>query len=342
MQIVLIILYAMLVLTGLVVAHEYGHYIMAKKMGIKVAEFSVGFGPRLLKWRRGETEFSFRPILFGGYVKFNDDLDPEAPPQEGDFRTAPLKARCLTAVAGPAMNVVVAFVLAVVMLMIAPEFQGVRVHEVTADSPAAAAGIEAGDVIKQMNGIDMDFYSSSIAEYQASVKGDTMELVLDRDGQRVETTVHFDPAAEEKVMGFTMETKPYNFFEACALSFKWLWERTVEIFEALGNLFFRGQGIENMSGIVGTTVIVGNVVSYGSLGLIFMVIALISINLAIVNMLPIPALDGGKLVLYGVEAIRKKQTPLMVEGIMNFAGMAAIMGLAVFLIFQDIGRLMGS
>ena len=107
----------MLILTGLVVAHEWGHYLVAKKQGIKVAEFVIGFGPRLFKWYRGGTEFSFRPFLFGGYVKFADDVEKE--PAPGDFRAAPLKARFLTILAGPVMIVLLAFVLTVIMLMTA-------------------------------------------------------------------------------------------------------------------------------------------------------------------------------------------------------------------------------
>lgn len=337
MDILIMIVSAMLILTGLVVLHEYGHYRAAKRNGIRVQQFSIGFGPRLIRWHRGETEFSFRPILFGGYVAFADDVDKD--PEPGDFRTASLKARALTAAAGPAMNVAAAVVLAVIMLLVAPEFQAVRVATVEPGSPAAEAGIEPGDVLKKMNGVDMDFYATSVMEYQQTPRGESMQVRAARDGDAYETTVHFDPDDDQKLMGVTMETQPYNFFEAFTLSFKWLGQQIGAIYSALGNLFFRGQGMEDMAGIVGTTVVVGNVVQYGTIGLLLMLISVISINLAIINLLPIPALDGGKLVLFGVEALRKKAVPQRIEGIMNFAGMAVIMGLAVFLVFQDISRL---
>ena len=168
-----------------------------------------------------------------------------------------------------------------------------------------------------------------------------MEVVVERDGEPLTVEVVFPAGDGEKTMGIVMESRPYNFLEAVGLSFKWLWARTVEIFGALGDLFFRGQGVENMTGIVGLTVVVGSVVQAGALGMLLMLMSLISINLAIVNLLPIPALDGGKLVLYAVEGARKKPVSVNAEGIMNMIGMVAIMGFAAFLVVQDIGRFAG-
>lgn len=343
MQIFLMIVYAMLVLTGLIVVHEYGHYRAAKRNGIKVDEFAIGFGPKLIKWRRGETEFSFRPFLIGGFCRFADDVEDEnREPKPGDFRTAPMRARVRTVVAGPLMNALLAVVLAFIMILAAPEAQGVQIREVAADSPAAAAGLQAGDVIRSLNGVDMTFYYNGVAAYQQSGKGDTMEATVERDGQVLTAQIEFPEGDGEKTMGIVMESHPYNVFEALGLSFRWLWDRTVEIFGALGDLFFRGQGVENMTGIVGLTVVVGSVVQAGALGMILMIVALISINLAIVNLLPVPALDGGKLILYAVEGVRRKPVSINAEGIMNLVGMVAIMGFAVFLVIQDVGRFMGT
>lgn len=342
MQIFLMIVYALLVLTGLIVVHEYGHYRAAKRSGIKVDEFAIGFGPKLIKWKRGETEFSFRPVLLGGFCRFADDLEDEnREPRAGDFRTAPMRARVRTVIAGPLMNAVLAVLLAFIMILVAPEAQGVQIQEVAPDSPAAAAGLQEGDAIRSMNGVDMTFYYSGMGEYQQSAKGDTMEVVVERDGRTETAEIVFPAGDGEKIMGITMTSHPYNAFEAIGLSFKWLWDRTAEIFGALGNLFFRGQGVENMTGIVGLTVVVGSVVQAGALGMILMIVALISINLAIVNLLPIPALDGGKLLMYAIEGARKKPVSITAEGVMNLIGMVAIMGFAAFLVVQDVGRFMG-
>lgn len=339
MQIVLMILYAMLVLTVLIVVHEYGHYKAAKRNGIKVEEFSIGFGPKLFRWHRNGTQFTVRPILLGGYTKFPDDADAaDTAPKEGDFRAASLPARVKTIIAGPAMNALLAVILVVIMLMVAPEFQGVRVLSVEPGSPAEEAGLREGDILKSMNGVEMDFYYTAIQEYQASLKGETMIVRVERGGRPLEMEIVFPEGDGGKTMGITMATHPYNFFEALGLSFKWLWQRTAEVLGSLGALFFHGQGVENMTGIVGLTVVVGSVVQAGAIGMILMIVSLVSINLAIVNLLPIPALDGGKLVLYAVEGVRKKPVSVTAEGVMNMIGMVAIMGFAVFLIFQDVGR----
>lgn len=332
------ILSAMLILTGLVAIHEYGHYLAAKKRGIKVAQFSIGFGPRLVKWHRGETEFSLRPILFGGYVAFADDLE-SAEPKDGDYRTAPLASRAIVSAAGPAMNVLVAIVLAVIMFFTATEFHAVRISHVEEGSPAYKAGLREGDILKSANGVSLDYYSEGIATYQNTPRGESMTVTAERDGEPFETQIVFDENDPDKVMGILMEPAPHGFFESIGLAFRWLGEQTTLIFRVLGDLFFHGSGVEQMTGIVGTTVVVGSVVQYGSIGLILMLVAVISINLAIVNLLPLPALDGGKLAMYAYEGITKKSVPLRVEGIMNFAGMALIFAFAGFLVYQDIVRL---
>ncbi|HBU11402.1 MAG TPA: RIP metalloprotease RseP, partial [Clostridiales bacterium] len=155
MQVFITVVSTLLLLSGLVVAHELGHYLVAKKRGIRVVEFAIGFGPRLVKWHRGETEFSIRPILFGGFVKFPDDVEDK--PQEGDFRSASLKSRVLTILAGPAMNLLLAIVLAIIFLSTQGFYQSVIV-EVQPGSPAAQAGLLEGDAIREMNGQRIDFY----------------------------------------------------------------------------------------------------------------------------------------------------------------------------------------
>ncbi len=340
MNIVIMIVSAMLILTGLVVAHEFGHYLAAKKRGIEVAEFSIGFGPRLIKWYRNGTEFSFRPILFGGFVRFTDDV--EQSPKPGDFRSASLLSRFITIISGPAMNILVAFILAVIMLMSASEAQGMQISEVEDGAPAQQIGLQEGDVIKTMNGVDMLFFSSDWQEYLLSEKGDTLDMTIVRDGQEMEFSVPFEQNEEgQQTIGVLMEPHAYNFFEAIGLSFRWLGEQMGAIFNALGGLFSGGESAGEVAGIVGTVVVVGNVVQYGTAGLLIMLIAMISINLAIINLFPLPALDGGKLLMLGIEKVRKKPVSERIEGILNFCGFVFIMGLAVVLVVQDIFRLAG-
>jgi regulator of sigma E protease len=338
LQIVLSIVVTLLVLTALVVAHEFGHYIVAKKRGIKVAEFAIGFGPKLIKWRRGETEFSIRPFFIGGYNKFADDEEKD--PVPGDFRAASLKSRFLTIIAGPLMNVIVAVILAAVLLMTVGNAQPV-VSGLEQGSTAQSAGIMEGDIIREMNGVRIDF-TYDLQDAFGAEQGDILALTVERDGQKISFSVPYEPEEVDgrKVTGMSLSLEPrtFHFFEAIALSFKWLFLVTREMIMALGNLFFMGQGVENMSGIVGVASMVGQAAMIGWDQVINLT-ALLSINLAIVNLLPIPALDGGKIVLYAVEGIRRKPASPKVEGTLNLIGMVLIFGLAIFLIFQDVQRL---
>ena len=343
MQVIISIIVTLLVLTALVVAHEFGHYIVAKKRGIKVTEFAIGFGPKLIKWHRGETEFSIRPFFIGGYNKFADDEEHE--PVPGDFRAASLKSRFLVIIAGPLMNVILAVVLAAVYLMSVGTVLP-KVVAVDAGSPAYEAGVQAGDVIKSMDGISIDF-TNDLTTAMTAPQGDSLELVVQRDGETLRFSVPYEDETVDgrKVTGFTMggengwQEVRYNFFEALGLSFKWLFLITQQMLSALGQLFFMGQGVQNMSGIVGVATVVGQAAMIGFEPVLYLT-ALLSINLAIVNLLPIPALDGGKIVLYAVEGIRKKPASPRVEGALNLGGMILIFGLAIFLVFQDIQRLM--
>ena len=339
MQIVWMVLSAMLILTGLVAIHEYGHYLAAKKRGIRVSQFAIGMGPKLLKWQRGETEFSLRPLLFGGYVMFADDTEDE--PTPGGFRSAPVASRAIVAAAGPIMNVLVAAVLAIIMVFSASEYHAVRVASVEPGSPAELAGVQEGDILRTVNGVSFDFYAPALQEYQVTPREQTMALTATRDGEEYETEILFEPGDVDRLMGVTMEPAPHGVWESITLALKWLGEQTTLIFDVLGDLFFHGSGVENMTGIVGTTVVVGSVVQYGNVGMILMLISVISINLAIVNLLPIPALDGGKLLMYGIESVSKKSASARLEGALNFAGMAVIMAFAGYLVFQDIARLAG-
>lgn len=326
-------------MTVLIVAHELGHYLVAKKRGIKVDEFSIGFGPKLFKWHRGETQFTVRAIPAGGYVKFPDDVEED--PKPGDLRAASLKSRALTIIAGPVMNVIVAVVITAVLLMTYGDAQFV-VKQAPADAPAYAAGLREGDVVREFDGVRLDFfYDWQDVQNKVNSKGlgETVDMQVERDGQNVNISLPGAQTPDIVNASFGLEPKIFGFFEAIGLSFKWLFLQMREILTALGKLFFTFQGVENMAGIVGTAAVVGTAVQTG-FDMVLKLVALISVNLAIINLLPIPALDGGKLVMYGVEAIRKKPVSEKVEGILNLVGMALIIGLAVFLVIQDIGRLM--
>jgi regulator of sigma E protease len=273
--------------------------------------------------------------LIGGFVKFPDDV--EKGPQPGDLRAAPIKSRLLTIAAGPVMNVILAVIITVVLLMTAGDVKFV-VQDAVQGTPAYEAGLREGDVITRYNGVRLDF-SYDWQDASGSALGEELPLEIDRGGEKLKVGIPSSEAQELQSRNMALAERRFHFFEAVGLSFKWLGLQMREIVSALGKLFFTFQGVENMAGIVGTAAVVGTAVQT-SYKLTLMLVALISVNLAIINLLPIPALDGGKLVMYAIEAGRRKPVSERVEGILNLIGMAVIMGLAVFLVIQDVGRLL--
>lgn len=345
MDIVFSIVVGILMLTAFVVIHEFGHYFAAKKCGIAVEEFSIGFGPKIAQWSSRDrlSKISLRLILFGGYVRFvgEEEEDRKNPKH---FLGARLWKRFVTVLAGPAMNIVAAFLIAVVFLCAYGDISPV-VESVAEGSAAQAAGLLPGDVITEMNGIRIELSSVDFPLALENADYKNMQLTVDRGGQELDFSVPYelqeDGTYKIGISSFSYQRHTFRFFEAIGLAFRWLGMITMQLLDVLGNLFFRGQGVENFAGMVGTINIIGTVAKTG-LENILRLASLISVNLAIINLLPIPALDGGKVVLYTVEGIRKKPVSMNVEGVLNFIGFAVIIGFAIFLTFQDIGRLMGN
>ena len=341
MDVALTIIIGLLMLTLFVVVHEWGHYMAGKRAGITVLEFSIGFGPAIAKWHRGETQISIRCLPLGGYVKFfGDEEGDEKKP--GAFNSASVSKRFLTFLAGPAMNILLAFLLAVAFLCFYGDAK-ISIAAVEPGSPAQAAGLLPGDVITEINGVKIDFLLD-MNEAQQNTSGDTSLTTVVRDGKSYTYNIPFkvlsDGSKEIGITQFTTERKTFPFLEAVALSFKWMYLLVKEMFRILGVLIFTGQGVQNLAGPVGTISIIGQVAKTGFENVLRLA-SLISVNLAVINLLPFPALDGGQIVLLGVEAVRKKPVPIRVTGIINTVGLAVIFAFAIYLTFQDVSRLTG-
>lgn len=343
MDIVWTIIIGLLLLTLFVVVHEWGHYMAGKRAGIKVLEFAIGFGPAIYKrMMKGGTQFSIRCLPIGGYCRFfgEEDGDEKKP---GAFNHATIPQRLWTFLAGPFMNFLLAFILAVAFLCFYGDAQ-ISIGSVQPGSPAAQAGLQAGDVLTELNGVKIDFLLD-LNEAQQNTGGEISKTTVLRDGQTYTYNIPFRLADDgRKLIGissFAESPKTYSFPEAIILSFKWMFLLVKEMLSILGTLIFTGQGVQNLAGPVGTISIIGQVAKTGFENVLRLA-SLISINLAVINLLPFPALDGGQIVLLGVEAARRKPVPLRVAGILNTIGLVIIFAFAIYLTFQDVGRLTGS
>lgn len=345
-----------LIIFGLVViSHELGHFLIGRKNGIRVVEFAVGMGPALFSFTKGGTKYSLKLLPLGGACMFDgeDGVEQETGTEfsaEGmAFTEAGVWARIATVFAGPFFNFILAFVVAVIL----SAFSGADlpvVGTVMENSAASEAGLKTGDVIKKIGREPIHFYREVVLISSLN-RGETMEITYERDGQKAVAVL--SPQYSENdgryYMGITnggvyLECNPlqvfqYGFYEV---------EYWVKItYKSLGMLV-RGQvSKEDVSGPVGIAQLVGESydqaeknygTSYAILTMLEIVV-LLSVNLGIMNLLPIPALDGGRLVFMLVEVVRGKPVPPEKEGMVHFAGLVVLMVLMVFIMYNDIMRL---
>lgn len=343
LNVVIAVVCGLLVLTVLVVAHEWGHFIVGRKCKITILEFGVGFGPKIWHKFKNGIQYSVRALPLGGFVQFEGEDQDSA--DKNAFNNAAIWKRALTVAAGPIMNLIVAFLITVIVLTAFGDYLP-AVYAVEDGSPAQEAGLMPEDVIICVDDKKIDFYS----EYRIYMDtepwrtNDSLKLTVERSGEVIDLDIPYFYDSEfgrNRIgMSYGQVRAHYGFFEAIALAFKWMYLLIAEMLSALGGLIFAGKGAADLAGPVGTIMIVGDAVKSGFETLL-RIAAILSINLGIVNLLPFPALDGGRLVLIGIEKLRGKPFPREKEGYFHFAGLVVLFGLMILLTYQDIARWAG-
>ena len=341
---ILYVLLAIVILGVIVTVHEFGHYMVGRLCGIGIVEFSIGFGPRLLGWERKGIKYSLRAIPLGGYCAFvGEDAESDDPRA---MNNQPVWKRFLTVLAGPFMNFVLAFVMIVLMLtnFYAAENLPV-VRQVIADMPAEAAGLAPGDAIIEANGTPIAQSGEGVAQLTQIIRGSDgapIEFVVERDGQPLSLTVTpvLVESGESRVMqiGFYFDYRPFTFLEAVSSAGESMVDTVRQMLDALRRLFFHGEGIKDTTGAVGIVVLVSQMAREGMHEVLWLVY-IISLNLGIMNLLPIPALDGGRLLFLIIEGIRRKPIPPEYEGRIHAAGFILVIGLFVVIMGYDFFRL---
>ena len=335
----------------IVLSHEFGHFIVAKKNGIHVVEFAVGMGPTLFHISRGGTKYSVKLLPFGGACMFEgeDGLKGARESEGGSFLDAPVWVRIATIFAGPFVNLMIGFLLALVLVA----YRGTDlpvIQAVSEDSAAEEAGLMAGDVITRMNGERIHVYREVRLNSQLNSDGKDFAISYLRDGQEhsVTLTPKYDiddgryyiglRGAGEYVDCRGAAILQYGFYEA-----QFMVRNTVK---SLQMLVMGKLGKDDVSGPVGMASYVGEtyeeVKEYGFLT-VFMTmlewVVVFSINIGIMNLLPLPALDGGRLVFLFFEVIRGQPVPPEKEGFVHMAGLILFFLLMIFVMYNDIMRL---
>lgn len=361
------ILAAFAILCFVVAIHEFGHFIVGKLCGIGVIEFAIGMGPKIISWKGKETRYSIRLLPLGGFCSFvgedEDNPDPRA------MNNQPVWKRFLTVFAGPFMNFLLVFVLAVILIagsgIVDPFSVSTEpvLYSVDADMPAGKAGLEVGDIVLQVDGEDVSYDESGVELLRKRIvekeMGEAIELTIQRGEE--EKVISLVPEYSEEegrpLIGIVFMTtyREYdkNLLTAVPEALKLIGRSIIETVALLKDLvlnLLRGLGIQEgtVAGVVGMVSSVSSDVSTGfaggfTLGIqtIFIWLLNISLSLGIMNLLPIPALDGGRMVFLVIEGIRRKPLNREKEAIVNLIGFALMILLIIVVTISDVRSLLG-
>ena len=342
------LIWFILILGSIVAIHEFGHFIFAKMANIYVYEFSIGMGKKIFgkKKKKGETEFCVRAVPLGGYVMIaGEDVEDEKIPKDRQMCNKSFIQRFLVLFAGPFNNFWFAFLILLISAFI---FGAVSmkpiVGEVSPDYPAYAAGIEAGDLVLSIDGEKIKTWDKGLIKLQTN-KGETVTFEVKKvNGDIVKyevTPKEVEDTDGNKSYKFGIGTeykKERGFFK----SIKYAFNKTISLFgsmfDTLKYLFTGKVGVNQLSGPVGIYSIVDSQAKQGLEAVLYLV-AYLSINVGVINLLPFPAFDGGRILFLIIEKVFRKPVSKRVENIIHTIGFMLIIGLLIYVTFNDILKL---
>ncbi len=326
------VIYAILIFCVLIFVHEFGHFAAAKACGIKVNEFAIGMGPAFFKKQKGETQYSLRIFPIGGFCAMEgEDEDSE---DERAFNNKPAWQRAIVLAAGAFMNLVTAVVLMIIIACWSGQATTV-IDQVLDDSPAYEAGIQTGDEIISVDGEDIGAWNDILTAI-GDKKDEPVQITLIRDGREmsVTATAEYDEESGRAKIGITPEIR-HNIIAGFGTGLKNTGKMTVMMYDTIRQLITGDVSVKELSGPVGIVYAVNDTAKAGVIYVVYLS-ALLSLNLAIMNMLPLPALDGGRLLFLLIRKITGKRVTDEMEGRIHFIGIVLLMLLMVFVTWNDI------
>jgi regulator of sigma E protease len=340
----------LVILGPLVLAHEFGHFILAKLSHIRIEEFGLGYPPRLLRLAKiGETEYTLNALPLGGFVRLAGEEDPTLP---DSFASKSWYARAGTLIAGPAMNLILAGLLLAFLFSWSGvpkplHGQGVIINTVIQGSPAAEAGLQTGDTILQIDGRYLED-TTDLQTYIRAHANQEVQMIVSRDGQILPTpialTPRVNPPENEGPLGIGIsmptETVRYPWYQSIPLGFQYAFQIATLMIDQLSKMI-RGMVAPDLAGPIGIASLTQQAAQTGADSLIYLA-ALLSVNLAFINLLPFPALDGGRLLFIFIEVLRggRRVDPAK-ERFVHLVGMVFLLSLMLVISFFDVQRLVG-
>lgn len=339
------ILLAVFIFGILIFIHEFGHYITARIFGVTIKEFSIGMGPKMITYTSKKTniKYSLGILPIGGYVSMVGE--DEESDDENALSKKPAWQRFIITVAGASMNIIAGALVMLVLISATPESMYsttvdriISVEEVPRENSSEFGGLMAGDKIVAVNGKKVHILSE--LDYEIMRRGiDTVALTVERNGEKktlnVDFPVYVDRGQYLGARDFYTEKESYGFSSVIKHSFYRSVLTVRMIWESLFDLVTGRFGIEAVSGPVGVTTQISEAASTGAANIIYLAIV-ISINLGVVNLLPFPALDGGRTVFILLEMIRRKPVPVKYEGMVHFIGIIILMAFMLIITLKDI------
>lgn len=326
------IIYAIIMFCVLIFIHELGHFMAAKACGVKVNEFALGMGPALFKKRKGETLYALRAIPIGGYCAMEGE--DEESQDERAFNNKPAWKKAIIVVAGAAMNLILCVVLMIAISMYTGTMT-TTIDQVNPGSPAAEAGIETGDKILAIDGTKIESWTDIIQGITAA-KDKTL-ISIERSGETLTLTSELTKGEDgRQIIGIVPE-REHNLLTAVKGGTTGTWNMTKLMGKTISQLFTGDVSTKELSGPVGIVYTVNDTAKYGFSYLLYLT-ALISLNLAIVNMLPFPALDGGRLLFILVRKVTGRAITDEIEGKIHLVGIMLLFALMIYVTWNDILR----
>ncbi len=328
------IIYAVIIFCILIFVHELGHFIVAKACGVKVNEFAIGMGPAIFKKQKGETLYAVRLLPIGGFCAMEgEDEDSE---DARAFNNQPAWQRALVLAAGSFMNLLTAVILLIIIAFSVGQATTV-ISNVIDDSPAQRAGIVSGDRIVKVDGTDVKEWNDVITAIGESSRK-SADIVVERDGSQKKITadLEYDKESKRNKIGINPEMK-HSIPGAITTGVKNTGSMTVMMYKVIKQLFTGDVAVKELSGPVGIVYAVNQSAKEGVIYVVYLT-ALLSLNLAVMNMLPFPALDGGRLIFLLIRKITGRRVTDEVEGKIHFIGIICLLLLMVYVTWNDIVR----
>ncbi len=333
------ILIAILFFELIIIIHEGGHFVAARLMKIKVNEFSIGMGPKLIQFKKGDTKYTLRLIIFGGYCAMEGESEDSD--DENSFAKKKVWQRFFVVVAGALMNLILGFLVIVIMLSSGSLIGTTEIAKFD-DKAVSSSTLKQGDIIKSIDG--MRVYTSTDVTTGLSRSGDdTLDMTVLRDGKTLDLKVKFNMEKYEGRnfinMDFWLVGNKKTVGGVIKESFKEWVSFTRMVFLSVHDMIVGKYGLSDLAGPVGTVSVVSTAVKTSAYSML-RIMALLTINVGLFNLFPIPALDGWRLFLLIFEGIFKRKLPDKWDWAINAVGLVLLLGLMCVITFSDITKLL--